>query len=72
MSTLALEVPRKISMEEPVKVPRCISCNRPIVPWERGVAFPCPNCGEVIIWRCESCRKMGVEYKCPKCGFVGP
>ena len=72
MTSLALEVPRKISMEEPAKVPRCISCNRPIVPWERGVAFLCPNCGEVVIWRCESCRKMGVEYKCPKCGFVGP
>jgi len=62
----------KISIEEKTVVPICSSCNRPITPWERGVAFRCPNCGEVIIWRCSKCRKMSVEYKCPKCGFVGP
>ncbi len=61
-----------LSLEEQAKLPTCMSCNRLITPWERGVAFPCPNCGEVIIWRCSKCRKMGVPYKCPKCGFTGP
>ncbi len=70
--SLSLEVPRTLSIEQPTKVPKCTSCGKLIVPWEKAVRFVCPNCGEVIIWRCASCRKMGVEYRCPKCGFVGP
>jgi len=61
----------RVTMSE-LKLPVCSSCGRPIPPHERGVRFPCPNCGEVIIWRCPRCRKMVNPYKCPKCGFEGP
>ncbi len=50
----------------------CSWCNKIIFPDENAVKFPCPNCGEVLIWRCELCRKFGRPYKCPKCGFTGP
>ncbi|HDO21063.1 MAG: zinc finger domain-containing protein [archaeon GB-1867-097] len=55
-----------------LKLPICISCKQPIIPGEKGVSFPCPNCGGIIIWRCQRCRKMNNKYKCPKCGFEGP
>ncbi len=57
---------------EELKLPICISCKSPIVPGEKGVNFPCPNCGEIIMWRCKRCRSIANAYKCPKCGFVGP
>ena len=70
--SLALEVPRKPSIDQTLALPKCISCGKLIAPWEKAVQFVCPNCGEVVLWRCASCRKLGVEYKCPKCGFIGP
>lgn len=69
---LGLAVERRPSIVDTTRVPICSSCNRPIAPWEKGVAFLCPNCGKVVIWRCASCRKLGVPYKCPNCGFEGP
>lgn len=65
-----------IEREKPVlygpEVPRCISCGKPITPFEKGVHFICPNCGKAEIWRCEKCRKLGNPWKCPVCGFEGP
>src|SRR5438552_2459128 len=55
-----------------VRMPSCNWCGRMILPREGAVHFPCPQCGEVIIWRCEKCRGFGRPYKCPKCGFTGP
>jgi len=53
-------------------LPICNWCHKPIIPKEKSVNFPCPNCGKVIIWRCGKCRKMGQPYVCPACGFKGP
>ena len=50
----------------------CFSCGRPITPYEAAVHFPCPQCGDVTIWRCERCRTMGNTYKCLRCEFEGP
>lgn len=55
-----------------LQMPICTSCNRPIPPGTDATKFPCPNCGEIIIWRCAKCRKFGRTYRCPSCGFVGP
>jgi predicted RNA-binding Zn-ribbon protein involved in translation (DUF1610 family) len=55
-----------------INMPVCIWCRHIIVPGENAVKFPCPDCGEVVIWRCEKCRLFGRPYKCPKCGFTGP
>jgi predicted RNA-binding Zn-ribbon protein involved in translation (DUF1610 family) len=53
-------------------MPQCQCCGRNITPYENAVHFPCPNCGEVIIWRCEKCREAGNTYTCIKCDFLGP
>ncbi|NIU38717.1 DUF1610 domain-containing protein [Candidatus Bathyarchaeota archaeon] len=53
-------------------MPTCTSCNRTIPPEEEATKFSCPNCGEIVIWRCSKCRKFGRPYRCPKCGFTGP
>ncbi len=50
----------------------CLSCGRPIAPFEAAVHFPCPQCGDVTIWRCERCRTTGNSYKCYVCEFEGP
>ncbi|MBY9009096.1 MAG: DUF1610 domain-containing protein [Candidatus Lokiarchaeota archaeon] len=50
----------------------CFSCGRPIAPYEAAVHFPCPQCGDVTIWRCERCRTMGNQYTCLRCSFSGP
>ncbi|MHA1340652.1 MAG: zinc finger domain-containing protein [Promethearchaeota archaeon] len=50
----------------------CNGCGRNIAPYENSVSFSCPNCGDVIIRRCERCRDFAREYKCQKCGFMGP
>ena len=55
-----------------VRMPSCNWCGRMILPREGAVKFPCPQCGETIIWRCEKCRGFGRPYKCQKCGFSGP
>ena len=55
-----------------IELPKCTSCGRPIAPYDKGVKFACPNCGETIIWRCSHCRKLSIKYKCIKCGFEGP
>ncbi|MDH5450172.1 MAG: zinc finger domain-containing protein [Candidatus Bathyarchaeota archaeon] len=55
-----------------ITIPTCTSCHRTIPPETEATKFPCPNCGEIIIWRCSRCRKFGRPYKCPKCGFTGP
>src|SRR6266566_1416408 len=44
-----------------VRMPSCNWCGRMILPREGAVHFPCPQCGEVIIWRCEKCRGFGDE-----------
>ncbi|MBS7658459.1 DUF1610 domain-containing protein [Candidatus Bathyarchaeota archaeon] len=53
-------------------MPKCNWCGRLILPGEAATKFPCPSCGEIIIWRCKKCRGFGRPYKCPKCGFIGP
>ncbi|RLE84187.1 MAG: RNA-binding protein [Thermoprotei archaeon] len=55
-----------------LKLPICTSCGKPLAPYEPGVRFRCPNCGEITIWRCKLCRKQGNLYTCPNCGFIGP
>ncbi|UCE96360.1 MAG: DUF1610 domain-containing protein [Candidatus Bathyarchaeota archaeon] len=55
-----------------IQTPICTSCNRTIPPGAEATRFDCPNCGEIIIWRCQKCRQFGRKYKCPKCGFMGP
>jgi len=62
----------KLSGGERLKMPTCNWCGKIISSSEEAVKFPCPNCGGLIIWRCEKCRVFGRPYKCPKCGFMGP
>ena len=54
------------------RLPKCTSCGKLILPKELSSKFPCPNCGEAIIWRCEKCRLFVRSYTCPRCGFTGP
>ncbi|MCW3976148.1 MAG: zinc finger domain-containing protein [Candidatus Bathyarchaeota archaeon] len=61
-----------MSETDRVKMPLCNWCGRIITPGDKAVKFNCPNCGEVVIWRCEKCRLFGRPYKCPKCGVGGP
>ncbi|MEM2970571.1 MAG: zinc finger domain-containing protein, partial [Candidatus Bathyarchaeia archaeon] len=39
-------------------MPTCTSCNRIIGPGAEATKFPCPNCGEITIWRCSKCREF--------------
>ncbi|WXG45567.1 MAG: zinc finger domain-containing protein [Candidatus Atabeyarchaeum deiterrae] len=55
-----------------IQMPACTSCGRFIQPGDQAVHFTCPNCGEVVIWRCGKCRKFGNTYRCAKCSFTGP
>ncbi|MHA1595953.1 MAG: zinc finger domain-containing protein [Candidatus Baldrarchaeia archaeon] len=59
-------------MSSEYKPPVCSSCGRPILVDEACVKFPCPNCGQIILWRCEKCKKLTRPYKCPNCDFIGP
>jgi len=61
-----------MEMSAKFKPPTCTSCNRNITPGMDAVKFYCPNCGDMLIWRCEICRKLARPYKCVKCGFEGP
>ncbi|MCS7097206.1 MAG: zinc finger domain-containing protein [Candidatus Methanomethylicia archaeon] len=54
-----------------LNLPICVSCKYPILPFEKGVMFPCPNCG-YILWRDKRCRKLASKYRCFNCGFEGP
>ncbi|AFK21694.1 putative Zn-ribbon RNA-binding protein [Pyrococcus sp. ST04] len=60
------------AVEMKFEIPVCTSCGREITPREHATHFVCPNCGEAIIWRCETCRVLAKPYKCPKCGWEGP
>ncbi|MHA1698095.1 MAG: zinc finger domain-containing protein, partial [Promethearchaeota archaeon] len=53
----------------PVKQQRCTGCGQLIHPTENAVSFPCPQCGDTWIWRCEKCRKFAHPYKCINCSF---
>ena len=55
-----------------IALPVCTSCNRPIMPGEAASKFHCPSCQQVLVWRCEKCRKFSRAYKCLNCGFGGP
>ncbi|RJS85302.1 DUF1610 domain-containing protein [Candidatus Bathyarchaeota archaeon] len=61
-----------MSESRKLRMPVCTSCNRIIPPDTNATKFPCPNCGQIIIWRCEKCRQFGRQYRCPNCGFTGP
>jgi len=55
-----------------LQLPVCSSCNRAIMPNDECVKFYCPNCGYVLLWRCQSCREFARIYKCVNCSFEGP
>jgi len=46
------------------QLPVCSSCNRPIMPGDKALRFNCPECGDILIWRCEKCRKFSRKYRC--------
>jgi Zn-ribbon RNA-binding protein len=58
-------------MSKQLELPVCTSCGRPIMPNEESVKFYCPNCGYVLIWRCQMDREFARQYKCIGCGFEG-
>ncbi|MDM7275128.1 MAG: zinc finger domain-containing protein [Thermoprotei archaeon] len=62
----------RVSIYDSVEPPTCISCGKPVNPSERAVSFYCPNCGVMLLWRCNKCRTQMITYKCPNCGFEGP
>ncbi|HLD49042.1 MAG TPA: zinc finger domain-containing protein [archaeon] len=51
---------------------QCTSCHINLISEDRFVRFKCPECGEVEIFRCETCRRRSNLYTCQKCGFEGP
>ncbi|MEM1537210.1 MAG: zinc finger domain-containing protein [Candidatus Nezhaarchaeales archaeon] len=59
-----------MSKDIPIRI--CSSCKKPVKLGEIASKFYCPQCGEVLIWRCTRCRRLVNPYKCPKCGFQGP
>jgi predicted RNA-binding Zn-ribbon protein involved in translation (DUF1610 family) len=63
---------KRAIMSKPLQLPVCTSCSRPIMPNDECVKYYCPNCGYVLMWRCESCREFARPYKCVGCGFEGP
>ncbi|MFQ5969954.1 MAG: zinc finger domain-containing protein [Nitrososphaerales archaeon] len=58
--------------QKPLHMPVCTSCSRTVMPNDECVKFYCPNCGDVLMWRCESCREFARQYICPNCRFEGP
>ncbi|OGI15988.1 RNA-binding protein [Candidatus Micrarchaeota archaeon RBG_16_49_10] len=50
----------------------CISCKRNLLGDNKFTSFPCPKCGETVIFRCSKCKTLSNEYTCEKCGFIGP
>ncbi|MHA1792305.1 MAG: zinc finger domain-containing protein [Promethearchaeota archaeon] len=59
-------------MKISIKQKRCSGCGQLIHPTENAVSFPCPNCGDTQIWRCEKCRRFAHPYTCIKCNATGP
>ncbi len=54
-----------------VRAEKCTSCGVPLL--GKGTsAFKCPQCGEAVVGRCNTCREQAVNYTCAKCGFTGP
>lgn len=51
---------------------RCASCGKRIGAEQNWVTFPCPQCAETDIVRCEKCKTLSNSYTCVKCGFEGP
>ena len=51
---------------------RCISCGKRVEAESQWVRFPCPQCGEAEILRCEKCKRQVNPYRCPACKFEGP
>ena len=58
--------------QQSAQLPVCSSCNKPIMPGDKASRFNCPECGDILVWRCEKCRKFSREYRCINCGFEGP
>ena len=42
------------------------------LPATEASKFSCPDCGEIVIWRCSKCREFRRPFRCPNCGFEGP
>jgi hypothetical protein len=59
-------------MSSSISLPVCSCCHRHIMPNDKCVKFNCPNCGEKLIWRCESCREAARAYTCDLCNSQGP
>ncbi|MCJ7450831.1 MAG: zinc finger domain-containing protein [Candidatus Nanohaloarchaeota archaeon QJJ-9] len=55
-----------------MEVKECTTCGANLEAEDSFVIFPCPDCGEEKIARCERCKKIGNEYECDNCGFTGP
>lgn len=55
-----------------ISLPVCDCCHRHIIPNDKCVKFNCPNCGSVLLWRCQSCREAARFYSCTQCNFEGP
>jgi predicted RNA-binding Zn-ribbon protein involved in translation (DUF1610 family) len=49
----------------------CSSCGIRLI-GNKDTKFNCPDCGAVVMGRCEQCRDQSIVYKCPKCKFAGP
>ncbi|WP_081844886.1 zinc finger domain-containing protein [Candidatus Nitrosotenuis uzonensis] len=59
-------------MSTSMTLPICSCCHRHIMPNDKCVKFNCPECGSVLIWRCESCREAARPFTCRSCSFSGP
>ena len=51
---------------------KCTTCNVDVLTKENFVKFACPNCGEVEIVRCFTCKNLSNKYICKSCQFTGP
>ncbi|MEM5802186.1 MAG: zinc finger domain-containing protein [Candidatus Aenigmatarchaeota archaeon] len=51
---------------------KCSTCGTPVSAKRNFVRFKCPNCGEVEIIRCNTCKSLSNKYTCSKCLFTGP
>ena len=59
-------------MSTEITLPVCWCCKRHIMPNDKCVKFYCPDCGQGLVWRCQSCREAARTYRCIECGFEGP